>query len=294
MIIENDYLFIEVKTQGAEMTHLIVKNPEREFLYQPTETGWNRQAPHLFPIVGKLIDNQYVYKQKTYTMGQHGFLRDKDLTLIEKSDTHLLFQFMSNQATRKVYPFDFKIWIKYQLLKKGVKITYTIENFGDESMFFSVGSHPGFLLNLNKESTITLTPKKKQTTYQYFGVNGLISDAKPLENKTLVIDQSSKLNDTFIYDNIERVGLVNDEISIDMRMNQMNYLAIWSSKDSRTDKLSNMVCIEPWLGMPDCTFSNQLLNEKKAITELRPQETLSVGYKLFPSVLLRSENEKDN
>ncbi|NLW29573.1 MAG: hypothetical protein GXY98_06755 [Erysipelothrix sp.] len=290
MIIENEYLFLEVKTKGAEMTHLIVKNPEREFLFQPTETSWNRQAPHLFPIVGKLINNEYIYKQKTYPMGQHGFLRDQELTLVEKSDTHLRFIFVSNQETRKIYPFDFKFWVEYQLLKKGLKITYTIENFGDESMFFSVGSHPGFLLNLNIESTITLIPKKKRKIYQYFNEKGLISDAQPLENTSFVVNQSSPLNDTFIYDNVEKIVLENDEIVIEMNCNQMDYLALWSALDVKTEKLSNMICIEPWLGMPDCTFSNQQLNEKKAITELKPQKTISVGYKLFPS----NANEKDN
>lgn len=294
MIIENEYLFLEVKSEGAEMTHLIVKHPEREFLYQPMDSGWNRQAPHLFPIIGKLIDNEYVYKQKTYQMGQHGFLRDQTLTLVDRSDNHLRFQFMSNQETRKVYPFDFKIWVEYRLLKKGLKISYTVENFGDESMFFSVGSHPGFLLNLNKESTVTLTPKRKQTIYQYFNEEGLISDAKPVDNKSFVIDRTSNLNDTYIYDNVEKIVLKNDEMSIEIRCRQMDYLAIWSSLDSKTEKLSNMVCIEPWLGMPDCTFSNQQLNEKKAITELRPQETLTVGYKIFPTVVMEDVNEKNN
>lgn len=294
MIIENEYLFLEVKSEGAEMTHLIVKNPEREFLYQPLDSGWNRQAPHLFPIIGKLIDNEYVYKQKTYQMGQHGFLRDQTLTLVDRSDNHLRFQFMSNQETRKMYPFDFKIWVEYRLLKKGLKISYTVENFGDESMFFSVGSHPGFLLNLNKESTVTLIPKRKQTIYQYFNEEGLISDAKPVDNKSFVIDRTSNLNDTYIYDNVEKIVLKNDEMSIEIRCRQMDYLAIWSSLDSTTEKLSHMVCVEPWLGMPDCTFSNQQLNKKKAITELRPQETLTVGYKIFPTVVMEDMNEKNN
>ncbi|WP_285801371.1 hypothetical protein [Exiguobacterium sp. s21] len=33
-------------------------------------------APTLFPFVGRLLDDRYLYDGMTYTMSQHGFARD--------------------------------------------------------------------------------------------------------------------------------------------------------------------------------------------------------------------------
>ena len=55
--IQNEYLSASVKLKGAELCS-IVKNG-KEYIWQADSIFWGRHAPNLFPIVGKLKNNQY-------------------------------------------------------------------------------------------------------------------------------------------------------------------------------------------------------------------------------------------
>ncbi|MFO7176659.1 aldose 1-epimerase family protein, partial [Enterococcus faecium] len=57
--LQNEKIQITLKAQGAEMTSWKVSGTE--LLWQGDPTYWGRQAPILFPIVGRLLDDQYVY-----------------------------------------------------------------------------------------------------------------------------------------------------------------------------------------------------------------------------------------
>ena len=63
-----------IRDAGAELVSLRDAAGE-ELLWQGGHE-WPRQAPVLFPIVGKLAGNVLRDSGKTYTLGQHGFARD--------------------------------------------------------------------------------------------------------------------------------------------------------------------------------------------------------------------------
>ena len=86
----NDYIEIQIKSKGAELCSL--KKENLEYLWQGDEKFWARHAPVLFPIVGKLIDDEYILNDKTYKMSQHGFARDCDFELIKKTENSLSFK----------------------------------------------------------------------------------------------------------------------------------------------------------------------------------------------------------
>ena len=58
-IIKNNHLKITAKKAGAELTSLQKITTNQEYLWQANPTYWGRQAPVLFPIVGKLKDDTY-------------------------------------------------------------------------------------------------------------------------------------------------------------------------------------------------------------------------------------------
>lgn len=99
-----------------------------EFLWQANPKVWGRHAPVLFPIVGKLKDNQYSHNGETYTMGQHGFARDRNFELIEKTEQKLTMVLKADELSKKVYPFDFELSIKYRLTDNGLYVTYNVRN----------------------------------------------------------------------------------------------------------------------------------------------------------------------
>ena len=77
-ILENDYLIIETNKSGAELTRIFSKKQNREILWNGDPKYWGRHSPILFPIVGRLKDNETIIEDKVYNITQHGFARDMD------------------------------------------------------------------------------------------------------------------------------------------------------------------------------------------------------------------------
>ena len=108
--IKNSEIKIEVNSLGAQLKSLVLLEDNTEYLWQANPQFWNRSAPILFPIVGKLLNDTYTFKNKQYSMSQHGFARDKQFSLVEKSETMLKFLLKSDEETLKIYPFNFELY----------------------------------------------------------------------------------------------------------------------------------------------------------------------------------------
>src|ERR1043166_8956225 len=93
--LESNSLKVAIHSKGAEICS--VKNSKgKEFIWQGDKAIWPRHAPVLFPIVGRLKNNFYLYKDKKYELPQHGFARDREFTLIGASQQHCLFRLISD------------------------------------------------------------------------------------------------------------------------------------------------------------------------------------------------------
>ena len=62
--IKNEKLYVEIATKGAELK--TIKYLGENQLHDSNPTFWNRSAPLLFPIVGKLLDGKCLIKGKEY------------------------------------------------------------------------------------------------------------------------------------------------------------------------------------------------------------------------------------
>ncbi len=103
--------------------------------------------PILFPICGNLPDDQYVNEGKTYRLKQHGFARDLPWEVIgqqTQTNARLDLRLTHNEATLKVFPFEFELVFSYQLQGHSLRIEQRIANLGDRPMPFSLGLHPYF------------------------------------------------------------------------------------------------------------------------------------------------------
>ena len=84
--IENEQLKIGVKEQGCELTSIFSKKDNTERLWQGDKSIWNGQSPILFPVIGRLLDDKYILDGKEYEMPKHGFARNLQWSLKEKSE----------------------------------------------------------------------------------------------------------------------------------------------------------------------------------------------------------------
>ena len=126
-MLENDFIAIEVSTFGAELQSIRDKATGFEYLWYGDKTYWGRRSPVLFPIVGKVWEGRMRYQGAEYQLSQHGFARDCEFEPIDVFDLNkkfnycfsaskvLAFVLHSNEDTRKLYPFDFSLYIAYQL-----------------------------------------------------------------------------------------------------------------------------------------------------------------------------------
>ena len=74
--IKNEYIKAKIKSFGAELNSLQKIDDSLEYIWQGDKEFWARHSPILFPIVGRLKNDSYFYKNQKYNMSQHGFARD--------------------------------------------------------------------------------------------------------------------------------------------------------------------------------------------------------------------------
>ena len=62
--LENDFLIIETSKAGAELTRIFSKALNNEILWNGDSKYLGRHSPILFPIVGRLKDNETIIDNK--------------------------------------------------------------------------------------------------------------------------------------------------------------------------------------------------------------------------------------
>ena len=271
---------ISVNSRGAEQEHLIYNG--KDYIRQRDEF-WNRKAPFLFPIVGKLRDLKTYIDGNLYSMNQHGFLRDREFELESKTDNSLTFISTYSEDTLKLYPFKYQVRIKYEIKDCGVAIDIEVTNKGKEKMYFNIGGHPGFRLPMydNEKFDDYSVVFEKTEDFDAPTVN--------LQNGTL------DFNHTIRYDHIDRIDLNYKYFEIDaivipkvksrevklvnkknkgIRFNYhgFNSLAIWTKPNAP------FVCLEPWMGYADHSDSDYNFIKKEDIVTLKANEVYKCGY----------------
>ena len=90
--LENEFLVVKAKSEGAELISIFSKKDNIEYLWQGNPNYWRFHAPICFPIIGSLIDDTCFVDNKPYNMTVHGFARDMNFDiLIRKRIVFLLY-----------------------------------------------------------------------------------------------------------------------------------------------------------------------------------------------------------
>lgn len=284
-ILKNDFLKVEIDKLGAEIKS--IKNKTNiEYLWQGNPKFWKRQAPILFPIVGKLKNDCYKYNNHTYHMTQHGFARDNYFDIAEKTDTSAKFIFKANEQTKKIYPFDFTLSVTYKLIKNNIDVSINVTNTGKNDMYFSIGAHPGFNIPLLPKQAkfedyyVVAAPRRKFDLMQ-INSDGLssMSNDDPLDSP-VQLSHDLFNHDSKIFDIGENqksmVMLQSDKTDhgVSLVADDCQYIGFWSIKDA------DFVCLEPWWGIADTKDSKGILQEKKGIIELKNNRHFNANFSI--------------
>src|SRR5690606_16478397 len=128
MVLENEFLRAEVAEKGAELKSLMRKDDAYEYLWNADPKYWGKTSPVLFPIVGALRDDTYWYEGKSYRLPRHGFARDVFFHESRISDTSVVFTLTDSPETQQVYPFAFRLTLRYELIGSSLICTYEVSN----------------------------------------------------------------------------------------------------------------------------------------------------------------------
>ena len=269
-VIENEWLKVTIQPRGAELTGLFNKQTGLEYLWDGDPQYWAKHSPVLFPIVGTLKENCYLYNGKSYSLSRHGFAREQLFGVEKISEDKVTYLLNDSPETHVVYPFTFSFRIHYQLKKDHLDVQYQILNTNDGLLYFSIGAHPAFRVPLTPGTDYNdyyLKFEQPETTSRWLiTAEGLISrQAVPLLEDTNKLYLTKSL---FHKDAVVLKGLRSQSVQLRCDLNQhgitMNfpgfpYFGIWAARDA------DFVCLEPWCGIADHEDANQLLTTKEGI-----------------------------
>lgn len=279
-LITNEYSTVGIQPQGAELCS--IKGADGfEYLWQADPSVWGRHAPVLFPVVGKLRNGRYELNGNPYELPQHGFARDMDFTLTERSGHTLVFRLLPTAATRARYPFEFVLNIIYRLNGNCLSIGYEVQNNGTDVMPFSIGAHPGFTLPGPLDDCFLEFEKEETLCTRLLGPSGLISEeTAPVLNRSGTLPLTKTLFDRdaliFMDAKSEKVtlGARNSSRRLTVEFSGFPQLGIWSKPGAP------FVCIEPWYGYADTEQPYGDITNKPGIRLLPAGETFTCTHRV--------------
>lgn len=264
--IQNDKLSISISPKGAEM-HSIQDHTGKEWIWHADPDVWQWHAPMCFPMVGRMKEGKYTHNGETYHVPIHGFARDREFESIAQSPTSISLQLVSDEETRKLYPFDFELIITYTLNGNRLEKSHQVNNNSPETMFFELGGHDAFTLNRNLyHVAIPKTPTLQ--SYQQ-DEDGMVVPQKkfiPQTDGKIPLDFRPQDLDCYLFTNLPNRSLTildkEDKPVMAMEFSDFPYLVLWS-------KCDDFYCVEPWSSLPDCTYVDSQLKNKIGVRSLR-------------------------
>jgi hypothetical protein len=276
IILSNSELTATINSFGAELISLKNKS-NREFIWEGNPDFWGKHSPILFPIVGSLKNDSYCYNTTTYHLPRHGFAREMEFDLIDKTENTAVFSLKQSINTLEKYPFNFELQISYNLTNSALNIGFKVINNNDFSMPFSIGAHPAFAL-ANDFENYQLVFEKSENLIVSKLENDIISNSTyplPIENNCLPLNYSLFENDALIFKTIESKSVTLAENNIPfLKVHYKDFpsLGIW------TKSQAPFICIEPWIGYADTIENNGNISDKEGIKILRDKQTFETNY----------------
>ena len=258
-----------------------------EYMWQGDPEYWAGRAPILFPICGRLFGGHYTYEGKEYEMNIHGFARHSTFEAKQTDDCNITFTLYSSEETKKIYPFDFELTVKYALCGNKLSSSITVKNTSDKVLPAAIGLHPGFNVPLDSgnfedwylEFDKTCSPDELVFTDTCF-MTGKKKAYPLVDGKILPLRHSLfDIDAIFLSNTDNKVTLRSDKSDryINFSFPEFRYLGVWHKPRTQAP----YVCIEPWCGLP--TFDGEIddFSQKCDMFRLIPNDTKTLDYSII-------------
>lgn len=288
--IKDAKLTVEIDPLGAQLHSLQYANCE--YLWQGDPRSWKRQAPILFPFVGRLKDDQYEYQGVTYHQTQHGFARDEEFEVVNHAPNQVTFQLTDNERTRQAYPFAFRLAVTYRVTAGQLSVTYQVTNpSADQTLIYVIGAHPGFNVPLDnaqrfEDMVVRVSPAQEYPQIKLVAPGPLNDLAHPRTldfSKPLQLQHDLFNEDALILQTAGNPATVTVSDSaghhgVQVVTDNNKLIGIWSPFPTK----ANLLCIEPWWGIADGINSDGQLTHKQLMDRLQPGESQHYHFLIKP------------
>ena len=240
----------------------------------------------LFPIVGSVWEARYRVDGTEYQLGQHGFARDMDFTLVCATDTEVRYRLESSDETLAKYPYPFVLEIAYRLHGASIDVIWEVKNPSDKDMYFQIGAHPAFFYP-------DYDPEKSGRGFFTFdrteGIECIRIKEKgcvdaltkwPLEMPEGVLklekDTFDAIDTIMVQDSqLKRVNMFKEDGTAWLSLSfDAPVVGIWSPPG----KVAPFICIEPWYGRCDRVGYEGEYKDKDWMNCLAPGEGFKSVY----------------
>lgn len=276
--IENEFLKVGIKEFGCELTSVQSKTDNFEYIWQGDENIWYGQAPILFPIVGRLINDEYFVDGKAYTMPKHGFARKMQWSVFSKESDSISFILSDTKETYSVYPYRFDLIVAFTLEENTLIVNHCVINKSEDVMYFSLGAHPGF--NCSIGDKLVFDKKENLRTEKIdLELSLRLPETFPVleNNDTIIITTDIFNEDALILHGIESENITlkhsDNKHNVTFNLGNAPYLGIWAKPGAP------YVCIEPWFGVNDSFDKKEDISQKDAINKLGSEDIFSFSWK---------------
>ncbi len=288
LVIENDWLKVNIATEGAEVRQVHHKKNGMDYMWSGNSAYWGRVSPVLFPIVGRLKRDRFTLDEKTYHMSQHGFLRDVNFKVKAQSKEKASFVFESEGSFQDVYPYEFQVVIHYTLEQDSLQVQWEVINESRKTMYFSIGGHPAFRIPLAEgetieDYTVELVPASDKKVIEYELENSLVKEKGTVQGRQVIsLKPSVFANDACIYSHIDHASIKSSKSNhgVEVELTGFPFVGLWSKYNKEQNTIAPFVCIEPWYGIADAVETTGDFKEKKGINQLEANQTFKAGYKM--------------
>lgn len=274
-----------ISETGAELKSLCRLETGQEHIWNGDPAWWTGSAPVLFPIIGGLKGGEYSWEGRKYRLPSHGFARVSEFAVTRTGEDSAELTLASSPKTREAYPFDFSLKVSFSLDRSGIAVRYDVANTGSGPLYFSIGSHPAFVVPFAGgvlENYYVLF-EQEENLERWFFKDGVIEAGKTEEafENSRVISLSRTVFDRgimiFKHPASRQFTIANSRNSraVEVITDGVPYLGVWSKPGG-----APFLCIEPWHGIPDMSDASGNIVDKEGIISMEPRCSFSTGYRV--------------
>ncbi|MGP3769574.1 aldose epimerase family protein [Streptomyces sp. SDT5-1] len=264
-----------VDDRGAELVSLRTQDGV-ELLWQ-AGLLWPWSAPVLFPVIGRGVRDEIQVHGVTFPMPKHGFARERTFARTETG--HVL---VDDAETRAAYPFAFRLEVVHETTYDTVTARYEVTNPGPDPLPYALGVHTAFSWPLpgaqRVEHVLHFDAPEPAPVRRVTGV--LLRPETyptPVHGRQLRLTPGLFADGAVVFDVLESRTLAlraqgAPELTIRL-LEGFTQLAVWSPG-------SDLLCVEPWGGLPSPKGYTGELVGRPGMHVLPPGRARSFAYSI--------------